>query len=117
MRNLVLLDREDRYVDISEDVVAEVVMHTLDQIEKVSYAGGRKGMNQWLSRNRDKLKDIEEGASLSFDVRIRVPYGENIVQNARIVQEKLVEQFMAFFDVSNVTFDIMVEGFNNLEER
>jgi uncharacterized alkaline shock family protein YloU len=115
MRNLVLMNEEERYIDIAEEVVAEVVMHTLDQVEGIGYAGGKKGMNQWLSRNKENLKNIELGAEAHFDVRILVPFGENIIDNGKKVQERLIEQFKAFFDVQTVSFDILVEGFNNLK--
>lgn len=117
MNQLILLDTEERHIDISEDVVAEVVMHTLDQLENISYAGGRRGINQWLSRNKENLKGIEAGDEITFDVQIKVPYGENITANCQRVQAKLVEQFRAFFDVANVKFDILVEGFSNISKK
>ena len=116
MKNLILMNEVERYIDVSENVVAEVVMHTLDQIEGVSYVGGGKGMNQWLSRNKENLKNIELGNEIHLDVRVLVPYGQNIVNCGTQVQERLIEQFKAFFDVTDIRFDVLVEGFNNLKK-
>ncbi|MCT4661238.1 MAG: Asp23/Gls24 family envelope stress response protein [Tissierellales bacterium] len=111
MKEMLLQNYGHHEIFISDVVIANIIVETLNQYSNVNYVGGKKGVNQFLKRNKTNIEKLDETKQLKVDVRIQVPFGVNIPELTRDIQKNIIDNFVLFLDLENVKIDLIVDGF------
>jgi len=111
MKEILLQTENNSAIYISEVVIANIIAETLNGFDTISYVGGKKGVNQFLKRNKINVEQLDEDKQLKVDIKIQVPFGINIPEMTKGIQKKIIENFILFLDVSNIRIDVIVDGF------
>lgn len=111
MKEMLLQKYENNEIFISDVVIANIIGETLNQYSDVNYIGGKRGISQFLKRNKTNIEKLDETRQLKVDVRIQVPFGVNIPELTRSIQKKIIDNFILFLDLENVKIDLIVDGF------
>jgi len=104
---------ENGTVMISEDVIADIVAHTVNEVEGVSGLSGKPGADiaeiigkkNWGKGIKILIADDD---ALNIDCNITVKYGHSVVNVAKVVQESVtnVLESMAGVTVESVNVNI-----------
>lgn len=111
MKEILIHNDKNYDIFISDMVIANIIVETLNMFPEIGYIGGKKGINQFLKRNKSNIDKVDSNKQLIIDVKINVPFGENIPKITAKIQKKIIENFIAFLEFSTVKVDIIVDGF------
>ena len=117
MKEILLKTDDNNEVYVSEVVIANIIAETLNIFEDIKYAGGKKGINQFLKRNKFNLEQLQIEGQLKADLKIQVPFGVNIPMLTQSIQKKIIENFNLFLELENVKIDVIVDGFIKSNEK
>ena len=104
---------ENGAVMISEDVIADIVAHTVNEVEGVAGLSGKPGADiaeiigkkNWGKGMKILIGDDD---ALNIDCNITVKYGHGVVNVAKVVQESVTNalESMAGVTVASVNVNI-----------
>ena len=102
-------------VMISEDVIAAIVDHTVNEVEGVAGLTGKAladisdfiGKKNW---GRGMKINIDQDDVLSIDCDITVKYGQSVVSVAKAVQESVTNALESMTGVSVASVNVNISG-------
>lgn len=102
-------------VMISEDVIAAIVAHTVNEVEGVAGMTGKAladisdfiGKKNW---GKGMKISIDQDDVLSIDCDITVKYGQSVVSVAKAVQESVTNALESMTGVSVASVNVNISG-------
>ena len=102
-------------VMISEDVIAAIVAHTVNEVEGVAGMTGKAladisdfiGKKNW---GKGMKISIDQDGVLSIDCDITVKYGQSVVSVAKAVQESVTNALESMTGVSVASVNVNISG-------
>ena len=102
-------------VMISEDVIAAIVAHTVNEVEGVAGMTGKAladisdfiGKKNW---GKGMKISIDQDDVLSIDCDITVKYGQSVVSVAKAVQENVTNALESMTGVSVASVNVNISG-------
>lgn len=102
-------------VMISEDVIAAIVAHTVNEVEGVAGLTGKAladisdfiGKKNW---GKGMKINIDQDDVLSIDCDITVKYGQSVVSVAKAVQESVTNALESMTGVSVASVNVNISG-------
>lgn len=111
MKEILIHNDKNYDIFISDVVIANIVEETLNTFSEVGFVGGKKGISQFLKRNRSNIDAVESNQKLIIDVKVQVPFGVHIPSVTAKIQEKIIENFITFLEFNTVKVDVIIDGF------
>ena len=99
--------QENGTVMISEDVVATIVIHAIEEVEGVAPVPTR---SDFLAKKKLVKLAIAEDNSISIDVVIYVKFGNSVVDVAKAVQTNIIEAVESTTGVNVTCVNVNVNG-------
>lgn len=107
--------QENGTVMISEDVIAAIVAHTVNEVEGVAGMTGKAladisdfiGKKNW---GKGMKISIDQDDVLSIDCDITVKYGQSVVSVAKAVQESVTNALESMTGVSVASVNVNISG-------
>lgn len=106
---------ENGTVMISEDVIADIVAHTVNEVEGVSGLSGKPGADiaeiigkkNWGKGIKILIADDD---ALNIDCNITVKYGHSVVNVAKVVQESVTNVLESMTGVTVESVNVNICG-------